>query len=76
MNTTPPGCALPGITNTNNSSKKRKSPDDFHTSIQNVMHGTLKSLANASILVQLGFVRTIKLRNALVATYCCWRLKL
>ena len=43
-----PECALPGLTSTNNSSKKRKSRDDFPTSIKNDIDGTMKSLANPS----------------------------
>ena len=42
-------CALPGLTYTNNSSKKRNSRDDFSASIEKDMDGTLKSLANPSI---------------------------
>ena len=36
VDTTSPECALSGLTSTNNSSKERKSPDGFPTSIKNV----------------------------------------
>ena len=50
VNTAPPEYALPRLSSTNNSSMKRKSYDDFSTSIKNVMNGTLKRLVNPSIV--------------------------
>ena len=50
LNTTPPECALPGLIPTNSSSKKRKSRNDFPSSTKNDMDGTLKRLANPSIV--------------------------
>ena len=56
LDTTPPECILPGLTSTIISSKKRKSCDDFSTSIKYDMDGKTKSLANPSIVRDKFFV--------------------
>ena len=47
---THPKCVLPGLSSTNISPKKRKSCEDFSTSIRNYMVGALKRLANPCIV--------------------------
>ena len=50
VDTTPPEYIIAGLTSTNISPKKRKSCEDFSTSIRNYMVGALKRLANPCIV--------------------------